>query len=126
MLLKPVDFCVLIPSLAAVIASFFLAYAGSDNRPSVFLKSENSGWVFPVDANETINTTGPLGTTVIDISGGSARITASHCINQTCVACGPVRRPGQWAACLPNRVMLYIGEGQAAMPGESDVDAATW
>jgi hypothetical protein len=121
-MLKPIDFCVLIPSLAAVIASFFLAYGGSDNRPSVFLKSENNGWVFPVDAGEIINAEGPLGTTVIEIADGSARITASPCLNQTCVACGPVRRPGQWTACLPNRVMLYIGEGKS----DNDVDAATW
>ena len=122
MLLKPADFCVVVPSFAVLIAAFFFAYAGSDNRPSVWLKSENGEWVFPVDSNEIINTEGPLGTTVVEISGGSARITVSPCLNQTCIAGGSIRRPGQWAACLPNRVMLYIGEGD----GKNGVDATTW
>ena len=119
---KPLDCLITIPALGAVVVSFFLVYAGSDNRPSVWLRSENGEWVYPVDANETINTEGPLGTTVIEISGGSARITASPCLNQTCIASGSIRRPGQWAACLPNRVMLYIGEGES----KNGVDATAW
>jgi hypothetical protein len=105
-----------------VIASFFFAYVNPDGSPSVRLKNENGEWVFPANANETVNVPGPLGETVVEISGGSARITASPCINQTCVAAGAVRSPGQWAACLPNRVMLYVGKGEA----ENDVDAAAW
>ena len=116
------DFLITIPALGAVIVSFFLVYAGSDNRASVWLRSENVEWVYPVDANETIIAAGPLGTTVIEISGGSARISVSPCLNQTCVASGSIRRPGQWAACLPNRVMLYIGEGE----NKNGVDATTW
>jgi hypothetical protein len=43
-------------------------------------------------------------------------------LNQTCVASGAVHAPGQWAACLPNRVMLYVSEGKT----EDNVDAAAW
>jgi len=119
---KPLDFLVTIPAFGAVVVSFFLAYAGSDGQTSVFLKTENGEWVFPVDANETINAEGPLGTTVVEISNGSARITVSPCVNQTCVAGGSVRSPGRWTACLPNRVMLYIGEGER----DKDIDATAW
>jgi len=59
---------------------------------------------------------------VVEIDEAGARVIVSPCLNQTCVAAGTVRSPGQWTACLPNRVMLYIGEGKA----QNDVDAAAW
>jgi len=43
-------------------------------------------------------------------------------MNQTCVSAGRILKAGQWTACLPNRVMLYIDEGEA----NNDVDAAAW
>jgi len=132
MLLKPFDFGIAIPLLGAVIASFFGAYSDAGGRSTVNLKSENGEWVFPLDAVETMRVSGPLGDTVIEISGSAARIVSSPCQNQTCVASGAVHAPGQWAACLPNRVMLYVGEGKAAekptaaQSDENNVDAAVW
>ncbi|MCL2128627.1 MAG: NusG domain II-containing protein [Treponema sp.] len=122
MLLKPFDFGIAVPVLAAVIFSFFFSYSGADGGRLVNLKADGGEWVFPADADETAVVSGPLGDTVIEISGGRARITSSPCLNQTCVAAGAITLPGQWTACLPNRVMLYISEGR----GENDVDAAAW
>ncbi|MDR2717524.1 MAG: NusG domain II-containing protein [Treponema sp.] len=122
MLFKPFDFCIAIPLLGAVIASFAWAYADTGGRSTVNLKSEGGEWVFPLDAVETMSVSGPLGDTVIAISESTARIISSPCLNQTCVAAGALHSPGQWAACLPNRVMLYVGEGEK----ENNVDAAAW
>jgi len=122
MLLKPFDFGIAIPLLGAVIASFLGAYSDVGGRGTVNLKSENGEWVFPLDAVETISVSGPLGDTVIEINGHGARIVSSPCLNQTCVASGAVHAPGQWAACLPNRVMLYVGESKET----NNVDAAVW
>ena len=121
-MLKPFDIGIAIPLLGIVAASFVAAYSGAGGSGAVCLKGDGGEWVFPLDAVETLAITGPLGDTVIEISGDGARVTASPCLNQTCVAAGAVRLPGQWAACLPNRVMLYIGEGK----NENDVDAAAW
>ena len=117
--LKLFDFFIAVPALGAVIFSFFFAYSGSGGPRSVFLKSENSEWVFPVDVTETVTVSGPLGETLVEISGGSARVISSPCVNKTCITAGAVRSSGQWTACLPNRVLLFIGEGQT----ENDVDA---
>jgi len=122
MLFKPLDIGIVIPLLGVVIASFFFAYANTGGRDTVNLKSEGGEWVFPLDADETMSVSGPLGDTVIEISGSEARIVSSPCQNQTCVAAGVLRAPGQWSACLPNRVMLYVGEGKT----ENNVDAAAW
>jgi len=122
-MLKPFDIGIAIPLLGIVAASFVAAYSGAGRGGgSVFLKGEGSEWVYPQDAVETLTVSGPLGDTVIVIDGDGARVASSPCINQTCVAAGAVRLPGQWAACLPNRVMLYIGEGKA----QNDVDGAAW
>jgi len=126
-MLKPFDVGIAIPLLGIVAASFVAAYSGAGGGRAgasavVFLKGAGGEWVFPADAAETLTVAGPLGDTVVEISGEGARVTASPCLNQTCVAAGAVRLPGQWAACLPNRVMLYIGEGK----NENDVDAAAW
>ncbi|MDR0486771.1 MAG: NusG domain II-containing protein [Treponema sp.] len=121
MLFRPLDFSVAFFALSAVIASFFWVYAGACERGMVRLKGENGEWVFPLNAVETMAVSGPLGDTLVEIQGGQARIVSSPCVNQSCVASGAVHAPGQWTACLPNRVMLYIGEAQ-----EDDVDATVW
>jgi hypothetical protein len=122
MLLKPLDFGVAIPLLGAVIVSFFGAYSNAGGRGAVNLKSENGEWVFPLDAVETISVSGPLGDTVIEINGAAARIVSSPCLNQTCIAAGALHSPGQWTACLPNRVMLSVSEDET----ENNVDTSAW
>lgn len=120
-LLRPLDLCVIIPALALVAASAAAARAGGE-RPAVGLRAESGRWVFPLDASETVAVPGPLGETVVEIRGGEARVASSPCADQTCVAMGGARLPGQWAACLPNRVMLYVSSGG----GSGAVDATAW
>jgi len=122
MLLKPFDIGIVLCALAAVAASFFLTYSVSNGSGLVNVRGENGRWVFPIDAAESMVVSGPLGDTVVEIDGGAARIASSPCMNQTCVSAGRLHAPGQWAACLPNRVMLYIEESVK----DSDVDAAAW
>jgi hypothetical protein len=125
---KPLDFLIVILALCAVVLSFFLVYTDADGGSIIALKAQDGEWVFPIDANETLLVAGPLGDTIIEIRESGARITASPCMNQTCVAAGIVHSPGQWAACLPNRVMLYISEGSPSKEGVggNDVDATAW
>ena len=121
-MLKPQDFCILIPALAAVVVSFFAVYSGGSGRPTVNLRADGGRWVFPLDANETVTVSGPLGDTVIEIRGSGARVVSSPCLDQVCVVMGVIRASGQWSACLPNRVMLYVSAG-----GDREyIDASAW
>ena len=122
MLFKPVDIGIVFFALAAVAASFFLTYSGSNGSSLVNVQGESGLWIFPLDSAESMAVSGPLGDTVVEINGGAARIMSSPCVNQTCVSAGRIHAPGQWTACLPNRVMLYIDEGKT----DNDVDAAAW
>jgi len=122
MLLKPFDFGIVILAFAVVVASFVVVYAGGGGRPVVNLRAEGGRWVFPLDASETVVVSGPLGDTVIEIRDNGARVVSSPCMDQTCVVRGAVRLSGQWSACLPNRVMLYVSAGGDG----DDVDATAW
>jgi hypothetical protein len=131
-LLRPFDFGILIPAFGAVLVSFVLVYSGAGFQQTIHLKGEGGEWIFPDDAAETVTVAGPLGGTLVAIQNGTARIISSPCANQTCVAAGPIQSRGQWAACLPNRVMVFIGD-EAGAPArnstgqdKTDVDAAAW
>lgn len=129
MLLKPFDFGILISAFGAVLASFVFAYSGADARYTIRLQGAGAEWVFPQDAEEIVTVAGPLGDTVVAIKNGAACVLSSPCVNQTCVAAGVIRHQGQWTACLPNKVMVFIEGAEARNPmgrDTSDVDAAAW
>jgi hypothetical protein len=51
-------------------------------------------------------------TVFIKIEDGAIAFLESDCPDQVCVHSGFLHRPGQWAACLPNRVSVTIlGDG---------------
>ena len=125
--MKPADFIVAIPMLGVVIASFLVVYTGTGHHSVIKMKSEGGEWIYPMDATETMCLSGPLGDTVIALNGGAVRIESSPCMNRTCIAAGAIRSPGQWVACLPNRIMVYIDEGPSHEGTDADnVDAAAW
>jgi hypothetical protein len=80
--------------------------------------------LYPLDSVDTLVVPGPLGDTIVGINGGEARIVSSPCRNQICVAMPPVRRHGQWTACLPNQVMIGV-DGGSPFTGDA-VDGVTW
>lgn len=67
-----------------------------------------------LQVRKTIEVPGPLGTTVIAIDRGRARVVADPGPRQYCVHQGWLARPGDVAICAPNRVSLQIlGRGSA-------------
>jgi hypothetical protein len=121
--LKPLDFFIIGISSVLTAALAFAVYGHSCDAGQVIVRGESRTWVFPLDAEEQVAVPGPLGETVVEISGGRSRVLSSPCANQTCVAAGHLNRQGQWTACLPNKVFVYI-EGT----GDDDtiLDSTTW
>jgi hypothetical protein len=120
---KPLDFCIIGVSCALTALSAVAVYGRSRDAERVIVQGEDNTWVFPLDAEESVSVSGPLGETVVEISGGQSRVLSSPCANQTCVAAGHLNRQGQWAACLPNKVFVYIeGTGD----GDTTLDSTTW
>jgi hypothetical protein len=121
--LKPLDFFIIAISVVLTALSAFAVYGYPRETGQVIVQGEGKTWVFPLDAEEETRVSGPLGETVVEIRGGRSRVLSSPCANQTCVAAGHLSRRGQWIACLPNRVFVYIeGTGD----GDAIPDSTTW
>jgi hypothetical protein len=115
------DFVVFALALGVLIFSTARVYSGSSVSAEVTIQAGGERWVFPLEGETVFTAPGPLGDTVVELKGESARILSSPCVNQTCIAQGSIRRHGQWLACLPNRVMVSIsGDG-----GEG-LDSIAW
>gem|GEM_PF-78860 len=66
------------------------------------------------------------GQVVIDISSEEARISASDCPDQICVKQGALKKIGDGAVCLPNRIVVQIVAGEKGEhPGIGNADATS-
>jgi len=120
-IIKFVDILIILLAAGVSFYSAYSAYIKPSGQTQVLIRGQGGEWTFPVNAEETVIVTGPLGDTVVKISGNRAWVESSPCENQTCVASGHIARQGQWAACLPNNVLLMM-QGT----GGGDVDALAW
>lgn len=116
--LKPADVAIIAASALAFILSALAIYGGPAPA-SLVLSSGKDEWIYPLAEERTIEVEGPIGITTIQIMNSQARISASPCTNQTCVASAAVAHTGDWSACLPNGIFIRA-EGDYE---KSDVDA---
>jgi hypothetical protein len=99
-----------------------LALAPSAGRPasvSVVITAAGGAISAPIERNLLRRVRGPLGETVVELSGGKVRVRSSPCPNQICVGEGWRQRPGEVIICVPNRVGVFV------TGGEEEVDAIT-
>jgi len=118
--LKPLDIPLIALATAIMLIVGWAAYDRGSSSTRVSIRSQDKSWVFPLNAEERISVSGSIGETIVEIYQGRAAIVSSPCSGQTCVAAGGLHKNGQWAACLPNRVLLLV-EG-----AEGAVDAAAY
>jgi hypothetical protein len=105
---KPLDLVIVTLALALTCFSAWSVYLNPRNTTQVLIEGYGRRWVFPMDAEETIAVPGPLGNTIVRIHGSHAWVESSPCDNQICVAAGSLHRHGEFAACLPNLVLVMI------------------
>ena len=119
--IKAPDILIILLAAGLTFFSAYTAYIKPGNSARVLIRGQGREWTFRIDAEETVVVPGPLGDTVVRIQDSRAWVESSPCENQTCVASGFAARQGQWAACLPNNVLLVIQGTE-----EGDVDAVVW
>jgi hypothetical protein len=122
--LKILDIVIIGLALALTVGFSFAVYVPSGSRISFLIEAPERNWTYPSDAEIIVQAEGAVGITVIEIREGKAWVASSPCENQSCVAAGSISRNGQWIACLPNQVFVYI-EGKEESDDNS-VDGATW
>jgi len=119
---KPGDVVIFLLALCLTGFSVFSTYFKPQNSLQVLIEGQNQKWIFPLDAEETVNVQGPIGTTVVRIYGSQTWVESSPCDNKICVIAGHLTNNGQFAACLPNNVLVII-EGNNV---SGEIDAAIW
>jgi hypothetical protein len=121
--IKVVDILVIGFALALTIVSAFAVYDSGNARESFFIEAPDRNWTYPINAETRVELEGAIGVSVAEIRGGTIRMISSPCANQTCVAAGSINKTGQWIACLPNQVFMYV-EGKEET--DDSIDGATW
>ncbi|TPW14000.1 MAG: hypothetical protein FD130_1465 [Halothiobacillaceae bacterium] len=69
--------------------------------------------VIPLNQEREVTINGPLGATKVVVKEGRVRFTESPCRGKQCVVSGWLSHNGDFAACIPNRISLYV-TGQTA------------
>ena len=63
---------------------------------------------YPLSEPRSLRLDGPRGISEVEIDQGAARIVAAPCPQLLCVRRGWVRRRGEAAVCVPNRLVLRV------------------
>lgn len=107
-LMKPGDGLVLLLGVVLCATSFSLLWRG-DSAEKAVIRS-NGRIVAELDLNgiRRFEVAGPLGTTVIEVEPGRARVLSDPGPRQYCVHQGWLTRANAMALCAPNRVSLSL------------------
>lgn len=94
---------------AACVAGAF-AFAGRKKSAGADLvvKTPEGRFLYPLNRNAELDFEGVIGHTKVTIKDGQAWVTESACDNKNCIFMGKLSRPGDFAACLPNAVILTV------------------
>ncbi len=107
-LIRPGDWLVVLLGAALVAGSVPLFWQGGLADRAIVRQEGKVYAEVDLKARRQLEVPGPLGTTVIAVEPGRARVVADPGPRQYCVKQGWLMRPGEIAICAPNRVSLQI------------------
>lgn len=108
MRVRPLDAAAILFALVATAAFSMAAYTGGEKNPNVLIQASGQEWIYPLREDRQVTVSGPLGEELIRIEDGKAFVEYSPCPNQICIQQGKISKPGQWIACLPNKIFIRI------------------
>lgn len=107
-LLRPGDWLVMLAGALLVGISIPVFWQGGLAERAIIRQEGKVFAEVDLRAKRQLEVSGPLGTTVIDIEPGRARVLSDPGPRQYCVRQGWLMRPGEIAICAPNRVSVQI------------------
>lgn len=107
-LLRPGDWLLLVVGGALVGASVPMLWQGGLADKAIVRSEGKVVAELDLHHRKNLEVPGPLGTTLIAIEPGRARVVSDPGPRQYCVRQGWLSRPGEIAICAPNRVSLQI------------------
>jgi hypothetical protein len=105
---KPLDIIIIIVAVAAVVSTAVFAVGARGGEGEGLVKSDGGEFVYSLEREGTVELEGPIGITTIAIRDGAIRVVDSPCRDKTCITRGWLSAPGDWTACLPNRVFVQV------------------
>ena len=107
-LLRPGDWLVAGVALIIVVASFPLLWRGGPAERAVVKRDGTVVAELPLNVARRIEVEGALGTTVIEIAPGRARVLADPGPRQYCVKQGWLTQANAVAICAPSHITLAL------------------
>lgn len=105
---RPGDWLLLATAVAATAYSLPQLWSGGLGDRAVIRQGGQIFAEIDLGARRHIDVPGPLGTTVVAIEPGRARVVSDPGFRQYCVRQGWLSRAGEIAICAPNQVSLAI------------------
>lgn len=106
--LRLLDVAALVVAIGVTGVFSVFAYTGGEKSPNVIIEASGQRWIYPLRENRQVTVGGPLGDELISINSGEAWVVTSPCPNKICIQEGRISKPGQWIACLPNKIFIRI------------------
>lgn len=107
-LIRPGDWLVILASSALVGASVPVFWQGGMADRAIIRQEGKVFAEVDLRTKQKFEVSGPLGTTLIAVEPGRARVVSDPGPRQYCVRQGWLMRPGEIAICAPNRVSVQI------------------
>lgn len=118
--MKLLDYLAVAAAVAVTVISLISAISLNGSSLEVLIEADGREWLYPLDGEKELDFQGPVGHTILIITEGHARVLHSDCKEQICVQTGRIDAPGQWIACMPNRVFISVrGKEEGELDGES-------
>jgi hypothetical protein len=119
--IKILDIIIILLVTVLTFIAAYMVYFRPQERSQILIRGQDGEWTYPLNTEETVTVSGPLGDTIVRLHENSAWVESSPCDSQNCTAAGKINKQGQWTACLPNNVLILILGSKG-----DDVDSIAW
>ena len=112
--IRPGDWVLIALLLVTAVSSFFLIprWLMSAATDVEILSRDKILSRYPLNKDRRVEVPGPLGASEVIIKEGRVRIKSSPCPHKTCMAMGDIGTEGGILVCLPNEIVVRVGNGQ--------------
>lgn len=94
--------------LAAIGFAVMKVFSKKSDSRILVVQTPGDKYAYSTEKNVHLEFSGLCGKSTIIIENGEAWFEHSDCENKICVESGKISSPNQWAACLPNGIIIYI------------------
>lgn len=128
--LKPADVVIicLVAAVTLFSAGFWKRQADAlfveAEAPSKENQEERYRAVYPLAGDREFTVEGAEGTVRVAVKDGEVSVVSAPCRNKICQLSRPIKKPGEWIACIPGKVIIRI-RGQAET-GFGQTDAVSY